>query len=221
MRMNMKKLLIVLLLIGVGSGSSAVAGTGEFGFSAGINRTSLDYEDTFDVWSLNKRNLFNLTAIFELPIYKNLNIQTGIRYYKIGNDVDLDFSGTPGKQIEQNFKITQNYLALPARIKFSIFNQPTFYVHSGLEIGYLLSASTEVVRSDQSTTEEDIKNTLHKTNLNALIGAGIEFDLSRIIIFMESYYAYGLTDIPKKDEWLFNWQTRELSFIFGFKFRLN
>jgi len=220
MQKHMRKLVFTLFLIIVGFSNSAISENIEIGISAGVNRTSLAYEKPFDIWSLNKRTLFNLATEIAMPISDHLKFQTGIGYDKVGNQVDVNLPETPGIPTVKYFTITQNYLFVPAQIKLTLVNKPVLYAFSGLEIGYLLSASANSTYTDGLQKSEDIQKTLNKINLNALIGAGIEFKLSELILFIESYYAHGLTNIPKKEGWVVKWQTREFSFNIGIRFKL-
>lgn len=218
MRIHARKLLVALWVILPGFTNVAIAQNPQVGISAGINRTALDYDETLSFWTLKQRTLFNLAGFIELPVSKRLDFQTGIRFVKIGNEVDLAESPEPFVVIlEEKFRITQDFLALPATIRYSLLGRPRLYVLSGVEAGYSLSASADITYRDGSTAQQDIQKTLNRLNLSALLGAGVAVDLAGVSLFAETRYADGLTDIPKKDRWVSAWQSRELSFNLGVK----
>lgn len=218
MRIDARMLLVALWVILPGLTHVAIAQNLQAGFSAGINRTALDYDETLPFWTLKQRTLFHLAGFIVLPVGKRLDFQTGIRFVKIGNEVDLAESPDPFVVIlEEKFQLTQDFLALPATIRYSLPGRPRLYLLSGMEAAYSLSASADITYRDGSTAQQDIQKTLNRLNLSALLGTGVAVDLAGVSLFAESRYAYGLTDIPKKDQWISAWQTRELSFNLGVK----
>ncbi len=119
-----------------------------------------------------------------------------------------------------------DYLELPILAKYSFQAGPVRpCVFAGPSFSYLLKAryGTEFSYSDDSGTDggyyQDFRSYLNKTEIGAIGGIGVEYQLSRVILTLEARYRLGLTDMNKSflsEEASF--KARDLSVMVGIGF---
>lgn len=74
-----------------------------------------------------------------IPLGQDFVLQPGLRFNTYGNDVDIVSPSIEGAlPVSGTFRITQRYLSLPLRVRYSIQGGPRYLV-VGPEAGYLVS----------------------------------------------------------------------------------
>ncbi|MGD9489470.1 MAG: porin family protein [Calditrichaceae bacterium] len=204
---------IILLLAGISNAQSY-----KKGLSFGLNSTYYEYDRTPEYWNKSNRNLFNASIFLEFLINSKLSVRPSLRFAQLGNHVDFDDEISPILTVK-SFEITQTYLTIPLDFKYLILQQPGIYLLSGIEVGYLIKTDAKTFFIDNSEKDEDITSNINRVNFNVSIGAGFELkQINEKIVFFELKYSYGITEVSKESEWLYNWKTRELCFNVGLKF---
>jgi opacity protein-like surface antigen len=138
--------------------------------------------------SANPKIGFTAGAVFDILLMNMVSIEPGIVYSQRGAKVDF------GKGVMGEDKLS--YLAVPVNAKLKIPATPVLcpYVLAGLNAGILMSAT-----SDSSGQITDLKemNALNSIDFGLDFGAGFEFNLAKLVPYVEYVYYVGLTNIWK------------------------
>jgi hypothetical protein len=116
--------------------------------------------------------------------------------------------------------ITLDYFEIPllAVVSFPISPTATFDVFAGPAIAFNTKAEGESEQSltflgDTESSKEtvDISDDIEGTDFGGVIGAGVSFDLARVVLFGEARWTYGFTEIDKSVE---AWDIKNSAFGF-------
>jgi hypothetical protein len=197
------------------------------GVEAGVNLSSLGYDDlpSFydDLWNPRWKTSFTGGASVEFPLQGRLALTTGLRYVQQGNRVKYD-TGPGLVQRVGEFRVVQNYLAMPMLLEGRPLPSRRFVFSFGPEIALLLSGrqiveETVFTAGVPQTRSEDnnIKNDLKSTNVSLDAGIGFEFPMENHVGLVSLRYSRGLTGVAKKDAWVSDWKTREVDASVGMR----
>jgi hypothetical protein len=116
--------------------------------------------------------------------------------------------------------ITLDYFEIPllAVFSFPISPSATFDVFAGPALAFNTNAEGESEQSitfegDTETISEkvDIKDDIEGTDFGGVLGAGVSFDLEKVVLFGEARWTYGFTKIDKSDD---AWDIKNSAFGF-------
>jgi hypothetical protein len=112
------------------------------------------------------------------------------------------------------FQLTQYYLSIPVNVDVFINNTP-FYIFSGIEIGYLVSASLfqqYYINSVKHTEIENEKNLFRPINISLNHGISYQFKLfHKVASEVQLVFSWRLFPIDKPEMWGVHFSTREFS----------
>ncbi len=222
----MKKLLLIVFILSFQNDINAGNSMHSISLSAGLNFTNLNYNNLFYIWEDTQYKFnYNFATLAEYQMAPALSIQTGLRYSVISNKVNIDpdiyDSSLPEDYVKQDyFNMSHRYIYSPLLVKYSFHSFINPYLLTGLEFGYLLSASSESHFSDNSVMESDHLNQLNRLNIAFDFGIGFEKKINSYNYFVSFLYSHGLLDIPKKDDWLMTWKSKEFYTMFGISYIL-
>ena len=216
------------MTVGLATASSALARIRP-GIEAGVNVSTLDYfhedalRDLSIFWDNGWRPSFTGGAVVEFPIGGRFACTTGLRYVQQGNKVEVAVTTLP--RVEGEFRIMQNYLAVPVLLEFHQLAASGFFLSVGPEVGFLLSGR---VKSEQAVfglgvppthieESRDISNELEDVNVTIDGGAGVAFPLYSHVGIVQLRYSHGVTSPAKKDHWATDWSTQGIEFLAGMR----
>jgi outer membrane protein with beta-barrel domain len=194
------------------------------GIEAGLDVSSLHYDENFPFvpWDKEWRTSFTGGATLEIMQHGRFTLVSGLRYVQQGNRVKFDTGPDPLFQLVGEFRIVQNYLAVPALVELRLLGSRRLFVSLGPEIGFLLSGrliveETEISggRRDESTEYRNIRDDLDPTDVTLDAGTGFEFPMENHVGVVQIRYTHGLTGVAKKDQWFSDWKTRGVEVIAG------
>jgi hypothetical protein len=143
------KYAVVLSALALASFSAPARAGARFGLEVGANVSSLRYTDANGIisafgWDPGWRASFTGGASVEFPWRRTVSVMTGLRYVQQGDKVEFGTS-PPVSSLTGEFRISQNYLAVPLLLAFRPFPSPRCFLAAGPEGAVLLSgkASTE------------------------------------------------------------------------------
>ena len=93
-------------------------------------------------------------------------------------------------------KIKSSYIEIPVFLKYSFGENFKPYVICGPAIGLLLSSNVELEISG-ATFKGDLKPVYKNMDIGFGFGAGIDYPVGDLSIFVETRYTFGLTDFNK------------------------
>ena len=182
----------------------------QIGILVGGGHSSLSYSDPLDGWSESGKLAVDAMVFTIIPLGPGFEVQTGLRYSRIGNDVDFEVVNPP---VSGNFGITQHYLSVPARLRYPFRDTPV-YVMAGPEADYLLSAA--ISQHAQGTSQSSsITQSLRRLNLVVTGGVGYVILAGERRLYIEGLYGHGFTNVADSDQWTSNWTTREITLNVG------
>lgn len=129
-------------------------------------------------------------AVCEIVLMNMVSVEPGIVYSQRGSQLDFG-GGIMGKD-------NLSYLTIPVNAKLKIPATPFIcpYILAGPNAGILMSATAD--SSDQSFDAKDAYNSI---DFGLDFGAGCEFNLAKIVPFIEYVYYVGLAntwkDVPE------------------------
>ncbi|RMG61383.1 MAG: PorT family protein [Calditrichaeota bacterium] len=153
--------------------------------------------------------------------------------FGIGGLLDLALSERVGLRFEPMFmekgakdeddgeKITfkLRYLQLPLHLRLSGGNRNTRpFLMLGPAVGVKLSAKA-IDKFNGQTIEADYDNIISSINLTLDAGAGLDIRLEQVTLFLEGYYALGISDIGQAGEVRVNGEPAEGTEDFEMKTR--
>jgi outer membrane protein OmpA-like peptidoglycan-associated protein len=164
--------------------------TSSGGLKAGGSLTSIWLDDdvpnraSVDQWRLG----FVGGVWTSFPLGKIVSIQPEILYSQFGGKNTLPF---PTPDVYSELDIKTDYLSVPVLVKFHVGDLLAVYV--GPEFDYLVNAKADV-RNNQTTTNQDLKDSLESMNISAV--GGIQLN-PHGRIFLDLRYLIGTNDIWK------------------------
>jgi hypothetical protein len=194
-RTNMKKALLIIAV--VVASLNVQAQSFRLGLSGGINST----------WLMNK-NVFD--AGDELDIATTFGGRLGIDAIysfneKVGLSIGFNFisghnqkyTGEDGFGGDYDAKVKLRYFDIP--ILFRLTSSGGTYFELGPQIGILTSAKEDFEASGFSDNDHDAKNAFNTTNIAAIIGFGVDIDVTdNLYITTGLRLGYGFTDATKE-----------------------
>ena len=175
----MKKLLFFCLL--TAGTFSAYAQRSSFGLKAGANFYVVKGEDYDDISS--RKSGVHAGILYRIPLGALISLQPEVLYS--GEGVKLQDDDITG-----NFRF--NYLNVPLMLQV---NAGGFFVETGPQVGFLLSAKGKLTESGQ-TIELDLKEEMNKVAFSW--GAGLGYWFGNI--GFNGRYNFGLSRLPKDEE---------------------
>ena len=184
-----------------------------FGAKAGLNFASMTGDDAE---GLDGRTSFHLGVTAEIAVSDVFSIQPELLYSGQGftdSYRELDFEGS-GVDIDFDLTGRVNYLNLPIMAKY--YASDSFSLEFGPQIGFLLSAETEVEGSGggvSASETNDLKDALKSTDFALNLGAGYKLDSG---LNFGLRYSIGMTDVPDGDSDGFKHSVLQLSVGYNF-----
>jgi len=167
-----------------------------YGLSFGLGKTSATFNDERYNNSSNPETNYNLMALVYLPTNSSIRMQTGLKFFKVGHNVDVDIRTFTGPA-PINYSTTFTFLAIPLNANYFLPFFSAAYLSGGIEGAYLLSASSNTTYKDNSSTQEKITNQFKKLNLFFAIGFGIDFPLDKITLFVRPEYTRSILEVTE------------------------
>jgi len=151
MRRIITSLSIMLLLLSYGIRAQDIS----VGVKGGVNFSTLggDAED------VRYNTGIHIGGYAFSRVSGNITIQSELYFSQQGAKSDIDI----------NLRTAYSYLNLPILLKFYL--RPGFQIHTGPQIGFLLSGKIK-----DGDVEQDISEQLNKTDVSLALGTGYEFD---------------------------------------------
>ncbi|HYM82353.1 MAG TPA: porin family protein [Candidatus Limnocylindria bacterium] len=191
------------------------------GVEAGVNLSTLRYDDELPPWDPGWQASFAGGTNFEIPLVDRFSLMTGPRYVRQGNRVKYDTGPGSVRQVGE-FRVVQDYVSLPILLAFRPLPSRRFFVSLGPEIAYLLSGRLVVEETlftggvpEERSEYADIEDDLKKTNLSLDFGGGLEFSLEKHIGVLQLRYTHGVSGVAEKDRWFSDWKTRGIEGLLG------
>lgn len=153
---------------------------GSFGLKAGANIYTITGDDFGD--NTSSKIGFHGGVFYRLPIATMLYLQPEALY---------SAEGIKSKEAEASANLSLNYLNVPLMLQLAA--PGGFFVETGPQVGFLLSAKTKFTLGGQSE-EEDIKEDLNAVAFSWSAGAGYMFGN----VGLGARYNLGLTRLPKE-----------------------
>lgn len=191
------------------------------GIELGMNVSTLDYYDELPWWNNGWRPSFTGGVVVEFPFGDRVALTTGLRYVQQGNRVEVNLTGPPS--LVGEFRIMQNYLAVPAWFEFRPFPATGFFLAVGPEVGFLLSgrAESEYTVSGSPPTQfretQDVGSSLEDVNVAIDAGAGFSFPIAGHVGIIQARYSQGVTSAAKEDQWFSDWKNKGVEFMGGMR----
>jgi hypothetical protein len=192
---NFKNYILLLFTICL-LGSISQAQGFKYGFSIGLSKSNAIFESEQYGNSSNSGTNYHLLALIDFPTRSNIRFQTGLKYFRVGYDVAIDIRTFTGPA-PKNFSTDLSIIAIPVNLNYILPFFPNGYVSGGLEGTYLLSASSRMVYEDNSSAHENISNQLKDFNLFFAAGIGIDFPLSKFILFVKPEYTRSVFEVTE------------------------
>lgn len=217
------KYAVVLSALALASFSAPARAGARFGLEVGANVSSLRYTDANGIisafgWDPGWRASFTGGASVEFPWRRTVSVMTGLRYVQQGDKVEFGTSG-PVSSLTGEFRISQNYLAVPLLLAFRPFPSPRCFLAAGPEGAVLLSgkASTEFSSGGLPSDSHSITHNLKPANLSLDAEAGLEFPAEGHAGLVILRYTHGLIDTQEKNDWAIAWKTRGVEALVGMR----
>jgi hypothetical protein len=188
------------------------------GLELGTNVSTIDYFDELPWWNNGWRASFTGGVVVEFPLGDRLALTSGLRYVQQGNRVEVNIPALVGE-----FRVVQNYLAVPAWFELHPFPARGFFLSLGPEVGFLLSGQVEEEYTTygfpptQFDGTMDIGSILEDVNVAIDAGAGFSFPLAGHVGIVQARYSQGITSAAKKDQWFSDWKTQGVEFLAGMR----
>ncbi|MFN2458822.1 MAG: porin family protein, partial [Chitinophagaceae bacterium] len=150
-----------------------------FGVKAGLNIANIKATGDDDENNGDARIAYHGGVFANIP-FGMLSFQPELVYSAEGTKDEFD---------GDNYKLKLNYLNIPLMLQYNTAGG--FYAETGPQIGFLLSAKTEVETSGDEV-EEDVKDQFKSTNFSWGLGVGFKMSSGMGI---GARYNFGLSDI--------------------------
>ena len=214
--MNYKIIFLLLLPIFLLSGFQVNAQSINYGIKAGINYSNFKTENAGRL-DFEYKLLYNGGIYMKIPIKRKLTIQPELLYSAQGSKLILNESnligGTnPNDPIitgsKSDMEYSLNYLVLPVMINFNLYKG--FFIGTGPQIGYLISAKRKVSdSSDSFFSNDNFKTNFENFTFDINLGLGYEFKSGLNLGFR---YSLGLNNINKSDVFGLEYNNRVFQF---------
>ena len=184
----MKTSASILLVLCILILSQTLGAQHRIGLVGGLNIADLRITEPEGSIEENSRDSkFGVGGLFALDIGKQYYLQIQPMYLVKGGTAVPD----PG---DPEFSFSANYLEIPLLLQKSFGNKVRPYVLGGPTLGFLLS--NEVV-AELNNTEftADLKDISETIDFGVTIGAGLLFPINNFVLFLESRYTHGITDV--------------------------
>lgn len=215
----MNRILLVFLILMVPV--TATAGP-RFGVELGGGTVwlsdALDYVGRTPSWRLD----FNGAATVSFESDGNWSLNTGLRYSRLGNKIELDDSPPPSDPTAEGKAATvtnlHQYVGVPVLFRWDVPGDTVFLI-GGTELAYLVKAESEFEFDDGSGSPESAEYTdeMNRFNMTLVGGIGRAFDVGNHFVDVAVRYSHGLFKTNENDRSL-GWKTREFALTVGFRF---
>ncbi len=195
----MKKILTIAAILVLASS----VGFAQIMLKGGLNMGTIGGDDAEAFGTPSYRTGFVAGAAFKLNLVV-LTIQPEILYVQKGNVYkDVPLALLTGLPVAGTAKLTNkaDYLEIPVLLKLSPLPLPVAkpYIEAGASYAILLGAKTQVEFEGESE-EEDIKDSVAKSDLSLIVGAGVDLSLGVFGLNVDVRYVHGLTKLDKEGE---------------------
>lgn len=189
-----------------------------YGVEAGLSVSRLGFSESFLQAETKARLHFSGGGALVIPLAQDFDLRTGLRFVRYGSRLDYDTGAGPGQQMVE-FTVRQDYLSVPAILRWRDSLTGRTFVGAGVEGGALLEAEAELKEffpsGPPTTSKEDIRGDMEPINFSVLFSAGAEFPVGAGFWHMELRYGLGLIETARSDAYEFNWKTRSFEVLFG------
>jgi hypothetical protein len=181
---------------------------------AGVHVSTIDYDQQPGYWRNGWRSSFTAGASVEIPLGARFRLAPGLRYVQKGNRVRYDVFGTAGQ-----FRIAQDYLALPLTLQVTPFRSSAVALSIGPEVGILVSAQTLIEPGPLYYTGyyDDIRDDLESIDVALDVGVEYAFPIENHEGLVRFRYSHGLTGVAREGHWITDWTTRGLQGTLGLR----
>lgn len=181
---NLKLLLGVALLVPMLSLAQA-----EFGFKGGVNFANFTGDNTA---LISSRTSVHFGFMAEIGLSERFAFQPELMFSGQGAKIEDQFLGLDF--IDSTTKMS--YLNIPLMFKF--YASEGFNFQFGPQVGFLLSAKTDVDASEigAGTAEEDVKDLFESVDFGLNVGLGYKLESG---LNFDARYNFGLTKINAVD----------------------
>jgi len=198
----MKKISFIALTFMTGLAVSAQTQTSKptpmaiqtrFGIKAGANLSEFKIENEDNAttsFSTQNKGGYHGGVFVNIPLSSTFRVQPELVYSMQGSKVSATAPAVPSGTTKYTYDSKLGYLNLPIMVQYQ--TPGGFFVETGPQIGYLLSAKNEGTGTNNNTGEVDIKDNLDKTDIAWAGGIGY---FSRIGLGVSARYNFGLRDI--------------------------
>ncbi|MDY0090169.1 MAG: porin family protein [Flavobacteriaceae bacterium] len=166
----MKKSLIIILLTITGF-SSSNAQMLQFGVKAGVNFSTLEGDNTYD---LSHYTNFHFGAVLELGIFQNFSIQPELLYSSQGAKVDSDAVKD----------IKYDYITVPVLAKFYLITDK-LSLEAGPQFSFMIN--------------ENVPDQFESKTFDFALAGGLAYNITNNF-FVQARYVAGLSEAAKDAE---------------------
>ena len=176
------------------------------GFIGGLSHNDLKFNDSRGSNALTSPFIgMNVGAVLDLDMGNSIHLYTGALYTKKGGIKKADLSNP-----DIRFKLS--YLELPILFKFQFGKKVRPYVMAGPSISLLVDSKADARTgvSDpggEAFYQASLQNIHSPIDIGVTGGAGLSVTVNKAVIFVETRYTFGLTDIHQGGE--ICWKTEE------------
>jgi hypothetical protein len=167
-----------------------------YGLSIGLGQSSGIFTDEIYENNTNSEMNYSLNALVYFPSTSNLKVQTGIKYFKTGYNVDLDIKTFVGPS-PKNHSMDLSYLAIPFNLNYLLPFFSNAYLSGGLEVAYLLSAYSDFLNDDNSSFQENITDQFNDLNVFFAIGIGLDVPMHKLNLFIKPEYTRSINALTE------------------------
>lgn len=151
----------------------------------GVSRSSLS-GDKPDKTSYSTKTGLVAGAVIEIPLTHDVHLVFQPGYIQRGANIGFDV-GDP-EPIDSG-SVTLDYISMPILVKIITSNRK-LYVTSGIDIGYLSSATLT-----EGTTETDLSQILNDLDFSVIFGVGWMIPIGRPAVTIELRYNQSLSNL--------------------------
>lgn len=232
--MLLKNILIISLL----SLLSVTGFSQNLSIHAGLTHSWLTMQDSEldKKYSRNYNPGFDLGLFYKYHINESFYLNSGVRYFRIGEDYSYSFKETPVNYIYEYRSegiLSHYYLSMPIQLGYNIMEKFSAYVNiepgihvKGTDIGTGSSKEeytgngNHYINEYSSGWNQNISSYMNKFNLFMGVGARYEFEMLQMQFGVSGQMNFGLISVPKKGKQQFasnvtvefpEWKTKEIS----------
>jgi len=205
-------LLVTAVLLSTGSSRAGI----RLGVTGGLARYGLSGDEPEGA-KFRSRNRGTFGAVLELDVYTGVRLSLQPSLIQKGTGIAYQVPGQ--KERVDSVQVKSGYLSLPVMLKVFTPGE-RWYVSSGLELAWLLSAEYET-----SAATIDIKDDIEKLDLAIHFGAGRIVPVGKNELFFEARYTQSIMNVVSGDDEELRLRgirvkNSGLMFVIGFLFRL-